>query len=263
MDLFGNYSQGFRVPTISEIAPFSSGIATDLSPEKTDSYEAGTRLRYKNLAQAKLSFFLIDLKNEIVFDDTAVTAATPFGKNTNIGRSRRDGLESRLDLTPLPEISVYGSYTWTQAYVRKTTESGVPFDGSNLGLIPRNRFTMGVASKPFYRFGFPLTGLRIAMDGIYTGKQFVESHESESSDLVQIAGERIDDYMIWNMTLSFEWKGKQIYFKINNLFDRQYYSRAVAATNFGSSITASGSHLFVNPGPPREFLLGMKWEFDS
>ena len=99
------------------------------------------------------------------------------------------------------------------------------------------------------------------MDGTHTGMQFVQSHESMSQVLMDIAGEAIDSYMVWNLTISFEWKGKQIYFKINNLFERDYYSRAVAATNFGSSITPAGSHLFVNPGAPREFVLGAKWEF--
>ncbi len=261
MDLFGNYSQGFRVPTISDIAPFSSGIATDLNPEKTNSYETGLRLRYKDLARAKISFFLIDLANEIVFDETSITPGTPFGRNINIGKSRRTGVENRLDLTPFRELGVYGSYTWMKAYVRKTAGSGVPFNGSDLGLIPRNRFTMGAILKPLARLGLPYSGFKISMDGVYTGRQFIQSRESTAQSLIDITGETIDPYMIWDGTVSFEWKGKQIYFKINNLFDRQYYSRAVAATNFGSNITAPGTSLFVNPGASREFLLGMKWEF--
>lgn len=260
-DLYGNYSQGFRVPTISEIAPFSSGISTELVPEETDSYEIGSRLRYKKLAQAKISLFLIDLKNEIAFDSTSITQATPFGQNVNIGKSRREGVETRFDLIPVPELDAYGSYTWMKAYVRETTGDGVPFDGRDLGLVPRHRFTLGTALRPFYRFGKIFEGLRISMDGVYTGKQFVQSHESESQALIDAAGETINAYTVWNGTVTFEWHGYQIYFKINNIFDRHYYSRAVAATNFGSNITPAGTHLFVNPGAPREYVMGMTWEF--
>lgn len=263
VDLFGNYSQGFRVPTISDIAPFSSGIATDLNPEESDSYETGTRFRFKDLAQAKFSFFLIDLKNEIVFDSTSITATTPFGQNVNIGKSRRSGIESRVDLIPIPELDAYGSYTWMRAYVRETAGGGTPFDGKDLGLIPRHRFTMGATARPLYRLGEWFKEFRISVEGFYTGRQFVQSHESQSQALINAAGETIDPYMIWDLMVSFEWKGKQIYFKINNLFDKHYYSRAVAATNFGSNITPTGSHLFVNPGAPREFLIGAKWEFGN
>ena len=262
IDIFGNYSQGFRVPTISDIAPFASGIANDLSPEQTDSYETGTRLWYKNLAQAKASFFLIDLKNEIVFDSTAVSAAAPFGQNINIGRSRRDGIETRLDLTPFRELSAYGSYTWMKAWVRETAGSGVPFVGKDIGLIPRHRFTIGASVKPLARLGVPFNGLQIGLDGVYTGRQFVQSHESESQALINAAGETIDGYVVWDMSVVFEWRKKKIYFRINNLFDKGYYSRAVAATNFGSAITPPGTHLFVNPGAPREYVLGATWEFD-
>ncbi|MBI4000080.1 MAG: TonB-dependent receptor, partial [Candidatus Omnitrophica bacterium] len=265
VDLFGNYSQGFRVPTVSEVAPFSSGITNELNPEGTDSYEVGTRLRYQKLAQAKVSFFLIDLKNEIVFDSSSITATTPFGRNVNIGKSRREGAETRLDLIPIPEIDAYGSYTWMKAYVREAVSdpvtSGSPFDGRDLGSVPRHRFTAGLATRPLYRLGTFFEGLRISIDGVYTGRQFIESHESTTQDLIDVTGETVDPYMIWDLMISFEWKGKQIYFKINNLFDKHYYSRAVAATNFGSNITPGGSHLFVNPGAPREFLVGTKWEF--
>lgn len=263
VDLFGNYTQGFRVPTISEIAPFSSGIAADLAPEKSDSYEAGTRLRYEDLAQAKFSFFVIDIKDEIIFDSTSISEATPFGRNVNVGKSRRIGTESRVDVNPIPEIDAYSSYTWVRAYIRETGGDGVPFDGRDLGLIPRHRITMGFALRPLYRLGTVFEGFRISIDGIYTGRQFIQSHESQSQALMDVAGETIDPYLIWSGMMSFEWKGYQIYFKINNLFDRKYYSRAVAATNFGSNITPTGSHLFVNPGAPREFLMGVKWEFGS
>ncbi len=150
-----------------------------------------------------------------------------------------------------------------KAYVRETSGGGTPFDGKDLGLIPRNRFTMGTAVRPLYRLGTVYEGFRISMDGVFTGRQFVQSHESQSQALINAAGETIDPYMVWNGMVSFEWKGYQIYFKINNVFDKEYYSRAVAATNFGSNITAAGSHLFVNPGAPREFLLGAKWEFGA
>lgn len=266
LDLFGNYSQGFRVPTISEVAPFSSGISTALNPEKTDSYEVGGRFRHRDSILGKTSLFLIDTKDEILFDSTSITTTTPFGQNVNAGKSRRVGLETRLDVVPIKELDFYGSYTWVKAYIRETGGSGVPFDGKDLGLVPRHRMTFGAEAKPLVRYGTPWDGLLFRFDSRYTGRQFIQSHESASQASLNAAGETIDPYLIFDFMTSFEWKGKRIYFKINNLFNRIYYSRAVAATafaGFNPSITPAGTHLFVNPGAPREYLVGMTWEFGA
>jgi outer membrane receptor protein involved in Fe transport len=266
LDLFGNYSQGFRAPTISEVAPFSTGISSELEPEKTDSYEIGGRFRYEDLFQGKFSYFLIDVKDEILFDNSSITTTTPFGQNVNAGKSRRTGIETRLDAIPIPEVDFYGSYTWTKAYIRETDDDGVPFDGRALGLIPKHRFTFGATLRPLYQHGSPWDQIRLNLNGTYTGEQFIQDFESTGQGLLDSAGSTIDAYMIWDGTLSFEWKGKQIYLKVNNIFDNKYYSRAVAATafaGFNPSITPAGNHLFVNPGARREFLVGAHWEFGS
>lgn len=269
LDLFGNYSQGFRVPTISELAPFTSGINRNLNPEKSDSYEIGGRLRYQDKARLKASYFLIDLQDEIVFDSTSRTATTPFGRNINIGESRRTGIETRLDLKPLPEIDLYGSYTWTHAYVRETDGGGALIDGRSLGQIPENRWTFGTTVRPFERIGEPWEGFRIGIYGTYTGRQHPVSYESSSQATLNAtggAGHIIKGYSIWDFLLAYRWKDSEIYFKINNLFDNKYYSRSVSATvpTFGNAgVLPPGTYAFVVPGAPREFVIGLKWAWDA
>lgn len=261
VDFFGNYAQGFRVPDISEIRPFAGTVSNDLQPVQSNSYEAGTRLRYQEYAALKASYFIIDMKNEIVYDNTSVSTTTPYGGNTNLGRSRRDGIELRLDSKPVKEVNFYASYTWMEAYVRKTSADGGPVSGRALGQIPNNRFTLGAEAVPFQRLGFPLDGFRIAMDGTFTGKQHPQSYESTTEDNLNATGYWIKPYAVWNMMLSYEWRKKIFFFKVNNLFDERYYSRAIAAQSVGTAIMPAGRYLFVNPGAPREFALGMKWEF--
>ena len=261
IDIFGNYSQGFRVPTISDIAPFSMGIATDLQPEKSDSYEVGARLRYKKRYSFKFSFFLTDVKNEIVYDNMAVTAATPFGRNTNVGETRRKGVELRFDTNPIDEFYLYSSYTWTSARVRSTSGAGGPVDGRALGQVPANRMTYGATIVPFKRLGAPFDGLRFSMDGVFTGRQHPQSYESTSEANLMATGYWIKSFSIWNLKLSYELKGMQIYFKVNNLFDEKYFSRAISAQSFGTAIYPAGRYLFVNRGAPREFVWGTKYEF--
>ncbi len=262
IDLFSNYSQGFRVPAISEINSFNSDLNATLEPEKSNSYEVGTRLRYREAAEAKTSWFLIDVENEIVFDGTQPTAANPFGRNINAGRTRRYGVENRIDVNPIPEISGYGSYTFTKAFIAEAPPSGTPFNDRELGQIPAHRFTVGLKVQPLKRFGQPYDRLRAGIDGVLTGWQRNEAYESTSQTLISAVGSKIKPYGVWNFVILFEWKGKQIYFKINNIFGENYFSRARAGTSFGG-IYPSGNYLFVDPGAPREFVIGTTWEFGN
>ncbi len=269
-DVFWNYSEGFRVPTISEILPFAGTISNGLNPERSDSHEFGTRIRLKEKAEAKASFFLIDLKDEIVFDSTTRGVAAPFGQNINVSETRRMGVELRLDAQPIQEVTVYGSYTWTKAYVREINRAGTLRDGASLGQIPEHRFTMGVNSRPLKRLGKPFEGLRVGMNGVFTGKQHPVSFESVAQATLNATngfGHIIKPYSVWDFIVAYDWKGSEVYFKINNVFDEEYYSRSVNATVFGfgggSNLLPPGSFNFVNPGAPREFILGSRWEFDT
>ena len=260
IDLFSNYSQGFRVPALSEINSFNSDLNATLEPEKSNSYEVGTRLRYQDVTQFKTSWFLIDVEDEIVFDGTVPTNANPFGRNINAGKTRRYGVENRIDITPAPEISGYGSYTFTKALIAEAPPGGTPFNDRELGQVPAHRFTAGIAIQPLKRFGDPYDGFKLMMDGVFTGWQRTEAYESTSQTLINAVGSKIKPYMVWNFMVLFEWKQQQIYFKINNLLGENYFSRARAASSSGG-IYPSGNYLFVNPGAPREFVIGMNWKF--
>ena len=261
--MFFNFSEGFRVPSLSEVNSFNSDLNATLEPEQSESYEVGTRLRYKDLAQAKLSWFLIDVEDEIVFDSTQISPpANPFGRNVNAGKTRRYGIENRLEAQPIPEIYGYGSHTWMKAFISEAPLGGTPFNDRDLGQIPQNRFTTGVVLKPLHRLGEPYDGFQVRMDGVFTGEQRTESYESTSQALINAVSTFVKPYAVWNLAVLFNWKGQQIYFKINNLFDEDYFSRARPGSSTGG-IYPAGNYLFVNPGAPREYLLGMTWEFGN
>ncbi len=261
-DLFSTYSQGFRVPALSDINSFNSDLNATLVPVKSNSYEVGTRLRYKNLAQLKSSWFLIDLIDDIVFDSTQITPSNPFGRNVNAGKTRRYGIENRADITPIPEFSAYGSYTFLNAYVAEAPRGGSPFNDRALGLIPERRFTTGIACEPLKRFGEPYDGLKLMLDGVFTGSQRTESYESTSQTLISAVSTIMKPYAVWNFMALFRWKEQQIYFKINNIFNEDYFTRARASSSSGG-IYPSGNYLFVDPGAPREYLIGLTWDIGN
>ncbi|PIQ85613.1 MAG: hypothetical protein COV74_07900 [Candidatus Omnitrophica bacterium CG11_big_fil_rev_8_21_14_0_20_45_26] len=266
IDLFGNYSEAFRIPSLSDFKTFGDDLPPNLRPEKSDNFELGTRLRYQDKASFKLSYFEIITRDEILFDSSAITNSNPFGRNINAGKTRRNGIETRLDLHPIDEVNFYGTYTYARAKIRKTVDdaasSGAPFLNRPLGQVPQHRFTVGMTARPFKRLGPKFEGFQLHMDGVLVGKQFIQSFESTTQSLLNGAGSgTIKPYAVWNLKLSYEFKKKELFFKINNLFDKRYYSRAVAATSFGTLLSPAGDYLFVNPAAPREFVLGFNYEF--
>ncbi|MFH0984382.1 MAG: TonB-dependent receptor [Candidatus Omnitrophota bacterium] len=264
VDLFTNYSQGFRVPTITELAPYGGTSLTPLTPELSNSYEAGTRLRAGKYAEGKLSYFLIDVEDEIRYDSTAISAATPWGRNINVSKTRRYGIETRLDVTPVEEVKLYGSYTFTKAFVRETDGAESLKDGRALGQVPENRFTTGITVTPLARLGENYKGLKAGLYGTITGQQHPTSYETATQATLNTtggAGHWIKPYSVWDLILSYDWRGKQVYLKVNNVFNEKYYSRAINATSFGTAIYPAGTYTFVDPGASREFVIGTKWEF--
>jgi outer membrane cobalamin receptor len=254
-DIFGNYSQGFRVPTMDETIPYAGTNQSNLLPEKSESYEVGTRVRYRDLAAVKFSYFLIDVNDEIAWDNAR-------SQYYNIAQTRRYGTEQRIDLKPARELSLYGSYTLTEAYVHNDGSSGL-VKGRSLGQVPESRFTLGGTLTPLKRFGTPYDGLRLGLNGVFTGKQHPASYQNASEAVLNAtggAGHWIKDYSVWNFMTSYVWRDQEIYFKINNLFAEKYYSRAYSGTSWGTSTYPAGTYTWVDPGAPREFVLGMRWE---
>jgi len=256
-DIFWNYSQGFRVPTMDETTPYAGANQVNLNPETSSSYEVGTRLRYKDKAAYKLSYFLIDVDDEIQWDNLR-------NQYYNIAQTRRYGIEQRVDVTPVQEVKLYGSYTWTTAYVHSNGGTSSLVEGRALGQIPANRFTLGGIATPFKRWGTPFDGLKVGLNGDFTGKQHPSGYQTSSEATLNTTGKAgywIPGYTVWNFIASYVWREKELYFKVNNLFDEKYYSRSFSGDSWGSSIYPAGTYTWVNPGARREFVLGTKWAF--
>ena len=117
---------------------------------------------------------------------------------------------------------------------------------------------------PLKRLGEPYDGLRFGLNGTFTGQQHPSNYESSSQAVLNStgkAGHWIPAYTVWDFIVAYAWRQKEIYFKINNLLNEQYYSRAFSGTSFGTSIYPAGNYTWVNPGASREFVIGCKWEF--
>lgn len=127
-----SWGQGFKTPTISEIACdfcFPTGPSIGLKPETADGYDLGLAWRSADgRFQASVTGFRLDVRDQIVFTFDPVTFASRYA---NIDRTRSTGVEVEADAKLGAGFSLHAAYSYTDA-VNRTT-------GAWLIRIPRNQ----------------------------------------------------------------------------------------------------------------------------
>jgi iron complex outermembrane receptor protein len=237
LDIYGNFSQAFKAPGSSELFNTTGWGGNDpgLKPEEAVSFEAGTRLRWNEYVSFKNSYFHIDTEEEIQSIETAPWTYV----NQNIGKTRRYGIESSVTVKPNDLCDAYFTYTYTDATVRKTTT--YVESGRELGLVPRNRFTAGIHLGP-------VKGCQLWLNALYVGRQ-----QSQAYETLSFSTSPIESYFVLNGKVSYDYKGAEIYFLVNNILDREYYTRAI--------YDFTGTTTYVTPAPERELMAGVRFQF--
>ncbi|HUO11406.1 MAG TPA: TonB-dependent receptor, partial [Caulobacteraceae bacterium] len=104
--------QGFKIPTISEIACdfcFPAGPSTDLKPEHAFGWDAALGWALGDRVQAKVTTYQLFVTDQIEY-----AQSFPF-RYANIDRTRTNGLEATLDLRPTDQLTLEGEYAYTDA----------------------------------------------------------------------------------------------------------------------------------------------------
>lgn len=237
IDIYGSFSQAFKAPGSSELFNTTGwgGNDPNLKPEEAVSYELGARVRWNERVSLKTAFFRIDTSEEIQSIETAPWTY----ENQNIGQTRRYGVETSLRVRPVDMLEAYFTHTYTDATVRKATTNVE--SGRELGLVPHNRFTAGVHVGP-------VKGCHMWLNALYVGRQQAQSYET-----LGFSTSPIESYFVLNGKISYAYKGAEIYFLVNNILDRAYYTRAIYSWD--------GSTTYVTPAPERELLAGIRFQF--
>ena len=245
--IYGNYGEGFRVPTTDELFAFAGlGSNPDLTPVKSRTYEVGARFRPLAWLEMTGAYFLTDVRDDILFlpDPTGVT----FGQNQNAPESRRQGVEFGLRLRPHERVDLRLNYSYTDArYRSETVLFGTTIHpGDRVALVPLHR----AYGRLEYR---PLDGLELSLDGQYVGKQVLLNNETNQTSF------RIQDSFVVNVQASYTWKYTTLFVQGMNLTDAKYETYGIYA--FDSRSLAN--EVFVMPAPGISFLVGLRLKFEG
>jgi outer membrane receptor protein involved in Fe transport len=226
-----SYSEGMRVPTVDELfaqGPFGSN--PDLKAMTSRNFELGAKARWQDWLDASLALFYTPVRDEILFIVTDPISF--FGRNENISRTLRRGIELSLKARYQKWLDAFINYTAMKATFETDVLlfSGQVRKGDELPLVPNHRVSVGINT-------YPLEGLTVSLLGNYVGEQFMNRDEPNQA-------KKLADYFVLNSRLAYQWKQWTGYINFNNLTNRKYSTSGILVTE-PFRVPAPGFNLFA------------------
>lgn len=198
-------ARGFRAPSLYEQygdVRFQIGPNADLAPEKSRSYELGADYTFANGATVGATVFKLDIDNAISycspFDPCSVTPPEPFDNKyeNRAGFSKRSGIEVAANVPVTDDITVGGTYTYTDA---------------------RNPSDARLARVPYHNLGLSADAkLTDSLSG-HLALHHVADVQTTSFEAP------LEDYTVVNAGLSYALAdGTSLTLRVQNLFDEEH-----------------------------------------
>ncbi|MDY6850682.1 MAG: TonB-dependent receptor [Thermodesulfobacteriota bacterium] len=197
--LFTTYGEGFMLPYGSDKFNFPQ-----LSPETFKQYEIGLKINPLERFHGVLSFFVLDIEDEIVTD-----AAN--GTKQNQGKTRRQGVELELKYFPLDDLKLYALASYTKGEYEDYINNGVNYNGTDIEGVPDWLYSFGVKWQP-------REGLFGGFDARYVGPALIQSYAAD------FAGTKVEtmDYWVCGAQLGYRLGIYSLTLDVTNIFDERY-----------------------------------------
>ncbi|MES1946479.1 TonB-dependent receptor [Salinisphaera sp. C84B14] len=235
--VYANVANAFESPTFTEFADpaGNGGFNSDLDPQKATQYEIGAKGEFGSRARYQISAFWIDVRDElVVFNDDG---RRDFYENS--GKSRRKGLEAKLEYAFNDELSAMAAYTLADYEYRDfVDDSGNDYAGNALPGLPEERLFAELAWRDA-DVGYATLDMR------YAGSFYADNANTAKIDHAWIFNGRI------GKTIEAGDDKLTVYFGIDNLFDEVYFDNI--------RINAFGGR-YYEPAPDRTFYTGLAYE---
>ncbi len=279
LTVYGGYNEGTRAPTPVELTCANPGAPCSLPnaflsdpPLKqvvAKTWEAGLRGQWQRWAW-NTSVFSAKSQDDIQFLSIG-GFATSAGFFQNVGRTRRECIELGLH-GQFNKFSLHANYTLINATFQTpfsefspnnssagSTGSILVSAGNRIPGIPRHNFKF----RGEYEFN---DAFSIGSSLLVASSQFARGDENNQDRHGQAPG-----YAIVNLDARYKISGRwKLFAKINNIFDRKYYTFGQLGTNvfvgpgntFDPTVNPSifPKELFLSPGAPLAVFIGLRYE---
>ncbi|MDA0740250.1 MAG: TonB-dependent receptor [Nitrospirae bacterium] len=256
-----SYSQGFRIPTVSEMFAIGGGFTSNpnLAPVRSHNFEVGGKAQIGPWSDISIAFYQSNLRDEIFLTCLVCNFSSFDGINRNLEKTRRRGIEVTLKVRPSKLFDGSINYTFTEAQFQSMQILGsggsgvrVVDVGDSLPLVPKNRLSI-IGNY------YPLDGVTLTLMGLYVSSQFYQNDENN-------ARTKLPGYFVLNGKASYQ---RQVpggilkaFLQLNNISDNDYFTRGIYAADRvpggdGSTVR------FVIPSPGFATFGGLSYEFNT
>jgi outer membrane receptor protein involved in Fe transport len=288
-NVYGGYNEGNRAPSIIEMGcsdpahpcllPNSmAGDPPTLKQVVAKTFEAGVRGKFGEAVKWNVSAYRATNNDDLQFIAANTTGAGYF---SNVGKTRRQGMDFGLN-------GVTGDFRWSAgySYIQATYQS--TFDIANDVNSSADPITKKITVNPGDNIpGIPKHQLKfrgeyrvipawtVGASAVLFSDQYARGNENNqhqagtngAGDTFEGSG-KIGGYGVLNLDTRYTLAntGWQVFAKVNNVFDRDYYTSAMLGT---SGFTANGvfeplggaNQAFLAPGAPRAGWVGLRFDF--
>ena len=296
VSVYGSYSESNRAPTAMELgcadpaAPclLPNAMASDppLKQVVAKTWDFGARGNLTENLKWNASVYQAVNHNDIQFIHSADSNNTSMGYFSNVGRTKRQGLDVGLSAS-IDKLKLSGSYGYIRATYDDsfdiTSESNSSRDGTEITVnkgnylpgIPKHQLKLRAQYEviPSWTVGANL----VAFSSRYMHGNENNAHQPNSAacdtneDEIPCGKGKTGGYAIVNLDTQYKIAtGWQVFAKAINIFDKDYETTGrLGMTHFDSSGSwmtdyahdyTSGTRL-VSPGAPRAAWIGVRYEF--
>lgn len=283
LTVFGIYNEGSRAPTAIELGcafqdldgdgqadtpcKLPNAMAGDppLKQVVSRTYELGARGKFANEWGWTANVYRTQNTDDILF----ISDAFGNGNFQNVGKTRRAGLDMGLN-GGIGDFSWFAGYS----YVKATFESSffaVSAVNSSADGNGRIQVRPGDDMPGIPNHQLKLRGEWQATPNWAIGTNIVAfsdqySHGNENNKH-QGEGAKTSGYAVMHLDTRYKFDntGWQVFGKVNNIFDREYFTGGLLGENFfdrnGVFLADDAPSALVSPGAPRAAWVGVRYEF--
>jgi len=225
---YASWGHTFKLPTRDElIGPLVT--APGLEAERALDYEAGLRLRSGTWGSAGVTYYRMNVRNELFFDSSTFT-------EINFDRVAHEGIEAEARISPCECLELFGTWTFTKVTIERGLTPSQ--EGKTYPVTPRYAGTGGVVAR--------YEGAVLTLSGRYAGRRYL------INDFDNV-GSQLPAYLVFNARLAYTWRSLMAFVSVDNLTDRKYNDSG----GFGGG---PGFDRF-SPAPDRSWLVGGEVRF--